>query len=101
VSIEPHDLKLYGVGTIIHQNQVYVSFRTELSSDSFGTSDEALEVALFSEDELPWGQLAYPELIPSVKNFYREMKTGSYGIYMGEYNPNNIYLENMINSLSS
>jgi ADP-ribose pyrophosphatase YjhB (NUDIX family) len=100
VSVKPHDLKLYGVGTIIHQNQVYVSFRTELSSDNFGTSDEALEVALFSENELPWDQLAYPELIPSVKNFYREMKADSYGIYMGEYNPNNIYLENMINSLS-
>jgi ADP-ribose pyrophosphatase YjhB (NUDIX family) len=97
----PHELKLYGVGTIIHQNQVYVSFRADLPSDSFGISDEALEVALFSEEELPWDQLAYPELIPSVKNFYREMKSGNYGIYMCEYNPDNIYLENMIKDLTA
>jgi ADP-ribose pyrophosphatase YjhB (NUDIX family) len=101
VKISPHELKLYGVGTIIHQNQVYVSFRADLPSNSFGISDEALEVALFSEEELPWDQLAYPELIPSVRNFYREMKSGNYGIYMGEYNPDNIYLENMINDLTA
>jgi ADP-ribose pyrophosphatase YjhB (NUDIX family) len=95
VRLDPHELVLFGVGTIVHVNQVYVSFRAKLKNPQFELTPEAEDVALFSAEELPWGELAYPELTEVVKMFYREMDSGEYGIYMGEYQPENTYLARM------
>ena len=85
VELDPSTLYLYGVGTIRDINQVYVSFRAQLNSRDFHATDEALEVTLFAETDLPWDQLAFPEIAPAVRNFYHEMKAGAFGIYLGEY----------------
>jgi hypothetical protein len=86
---------LFGVGTILHVNQVYVSFRAQLTSPKFELTPEALEIKLFSEQELPWDQLAYPELTPAIRTFYQQINSQDFGIYMGEYQPENTYLERM------
>jgi ADP-ribose pyrophosphatase YjhB (NUDIX family) len=83
--IDPASLQLYGVGSVVDINQVYVSFRAQLPQPLFGGSPEALEVALFDVDSLPWDQLAFPDIIPAVRNFYRELSSGEFGIYLGEY----------------
>jgi ADP-ribose pyrophosphatase YjhB (NUDIX family) len=85
VMLEPSRLTLYGIGSIVEINQVYVSFRAELTSSTFGGSPEALDIALFDADSLPWDQLAFPAIIPAVRNFYRELQAGEFGIYLGEY----------------
>ncbi|MEH6548910.1 MAG: NUDIX hydrolase [Pseudomonadales bacterium] len=95
VELDAKDMVLYGVGSLLHIDQIYVSFRAELKTPEFSITAEASELALFNQDDLPWGELAYPELVPSISNFYRELKTGQFGIYMGEYAPENTYLEDM------
>ena len=86
VDLDPQSLFLYGVGTIRDINQVYVSFRALLPAVPVCcATDEALEVALFSAHDLPWEQLAFPDIVPAVRNFYRETQAGEYGIYLGEY----------------
>lgn len=95
VCLPPHELALFGVGSILHINQVYVSFRAELAEPHFHATDEAEEVALFSEDELPWEALAFPELTDIIRQFYRELRERRFGIYMGEYAPGHHYLHRM------
>jgi len=90
VELDPQALFLYGIGTIRDVSQVYVSFRAllpapEMSGPMFHATEEALEVALFSADDLPWDELAFPDIVPAVRNFYRETRSGDYGIYLGEY----------------
>lgn len=85
VKLEPATLQLYGVGSIVDINQVYVSFRAELPSTEFALSKESLDIALFDAGSLPWDQLAFPDIIPAVRNFYRELQAGRFGIYLGEY----------------
>lgn len=85
IELEKSALTLYTVGAIDWISEVYVVFRAQLPSEAIITpGPEALEVALFAEDELPWDQLAFPEIIPSVRQLYREVQSGSYGIYVGE-----------------
>jgi len=95
VQLSPKELVLFGVGSILHVNQVYVSFRAELEHPRFQATAEAEEVALFSEDELPWDALAFPELTDIIRRFYEELRTGNFGIYMGEYAPGQHYLQRM------
>jgi len=85
VGLAPEKMKLYGVGSVGDGMQVYVSFRAEMESADFKAGDESLEVALFSAQELPWDELAYPGIRKAVENFYQEMESGKFGIYLGEY----------------
>lgn len=85
VRIDPASLSLYIIGTITSISEVYVVFRGLLDSPAYGMGEEALEVGLFSESEAPWGSFAYPEVEGPTRRFYEELKTGSFGIYMGEY----------------
>lgn len=85
VRIEPEALTLYIVGTITSISEVYVVFRGAMDSPDFGIGEEALEAGLFDEGEAPWGDFAYPEVEGPTRRFYQELRTGQFGVYMGEY----------------
>jgi len=84
VRLDPGKLWLYGIGSLPEINQVYVTFRTPLPEHSYQPSEEALEVAMFSADELPWDQVAYPNINCQVQEFYRELARNDFGVYVGE-----------------
>jgi len=50
--------RLFASVDVIDAGQVHLFFSGKLVSD-YGVGDESLEVALFSEDEIPWDELAF------------------------------------------
>jgi ADP-ribose pyrophosphatase YjhB (NUDIX family) len=84
VDVDPDSLSLYIVGSLVRMNQVHIVFRGTMPSADFGVGDEALEVALFAEHEMPWEQFAYPEVEEQSRQYYRELRTGKFGAYLGE-----------------
>lgn len=85
IELDKSTLILYTVGALDWMGEVYVVFRAPLPPAAITTAGpEALEVALFAEDELPWDQLAFPEIIPSVRQLYSEVQSGRFGVYVGE-----------------
>lgn len=85
VIIKPEALSLYIVGTITSISEVYVVFHGALDSPDYGVGEESLEVGLFGEEDAPWGSFAYPEVEEPTRQFYRELNSGRFDIYMGEY----------------
>jgi len=51
---------LYALFNIPHINQVYLMFRARMNDLNFGPTTESLEVELFTEQEIPWQELAFP-----------------------------------------
>lgn len=51
---------LLGIYNITHISQVQIMYRAELASPDFSAGPESLEVELFTWDEIPWGELAFP-----------------------------------------
>ncbi len=51
---------LYTIFSLPHISQVYMFFRADLADLNFSSGSESLEVALFSEAEIPWDELAFP-----------------------------------------
>ncbi|MGI9233175.1 MAG: NUDIX hydrolase [Woeseiaceae bacterium] len=49
---------LFASVDVIDAGQVHLFFSGKLVSD-YGVGDESLEVALFSEDEIPWSEIAF------------------------------------------
>lgn len=62
-------LELFGVFSLPHISQVYLMFSGELVDDQFYPGEESLETALFSVDEIPWQQLAFPVISYSLRLF--------------------------------
>ncbi|MDO8837717.1 MAG: NUDIX hydrolase [Parvibaculum sp.] len=53
---------LLAVYSIPRIAQVQLMYRAELSTPSFSAGEESLEVALFSWEEIPWEELAFPSV---------------------------------------
>ena len=68
-------LALYSIARI---GQVQVMFRARLASPGFAPGPESLEVRLFSWEEIPWDDLAFPS-VHWVLNAWREAGPGPLG----------------------
>lgn len=53
---------LLGVYDITHISQVMVIYRGTLIGEDFAAGPESLEVRLFTRDEIPWDELAFPSV---------------------------------------
>ncbi len=81
--VDTSQLQLHLIGNLMHMNQVYIVFRAPLLKPEFGVTDEAMEVALFSREDFPWEEFAFPELAENVELFYRDMARNHFGVYQG------------------
>jgi ADP-ribose pyrophosphatase YjhB (NUDIX family) len=82
VKVSPSELDLYTVTSLAKISEVYVCFRGSLTTDAFKAGREVLDVQFFSEDEIPWKDLAYPEMSGFLKLFFRESATKAFGIHL-------------------
>lgn len=76
IELNPRDLELVGVGSLIRMNQIYAGYFVELEKELGAPSPEAVEVAWFSEEEVPWGDLAFKETEPFIRALYAWIKQG-------------------------
>lgn len=53
---------LLAVYAVPHISQVHLMYRAILAGDTFAPGPESLDVRLFSWDEIPWGELAFPSV---------------------------------------
>ncbi len=69
---------LYTIFNLIHINQVYMFYRGQLIDGQYGAGCETLEAKLFSPDEIPWEDLAFPTIYQTLKFFIGDLKTGQF-----------------------
>jgi ADP-ribose pyrophosphatase YjhB (NUDIX family) len=78
---------LYSLYNIPYINQVYMLFRARLLNLDFSPGIESLEVALFSEKEIPWDTLAFRAVSMTLKNYFSDRNTGNYKFHIGDLLP--------------
>ncbi|MCB0548458.1 MAG: NUDIX hydrolase [Phaeodactylibacter sp.] len=76
-------LTLHAVFSIPHINQVYIHFLAELDTPDFGVGEESLAVRLFSEEEVPWGEIAFTSSVFTLKHFFSDRRQGRREVHMG------------------
>lgn len=62
-------------------SQVYMMFLADLPHPEFAAGPESLEVALFSEEEIPWGELAFPTIEKTLRLFFADRRRGHYPLH--------------------
>jgi len=84
--MNPDRLHLFIVGSLPEISEVYLVYRGGLDKPEYAASSpEAEKVELLSQQEVPWGSLAYPEVAEASVQFYRDHAVGNYGVYSGCY----------------
>ena len=81
----PADLMiLVSVSSILHMAQTHLVFRCHLDErPETMPTPEATEFGWFKHDELPWEELAFASIEPQVRQVYRWLNSGNYGIRVG------------------
>ncbi len=74
---------LYGVFDVPHINQVYMLYRASLVDLDFSPGSESRETVLFSEQEIPWDELAFPVIDLTLKYFFSDLARGQFSLKTG------------------
>jgi len=84
IVVEAEAMTLVSVSSILNMAQTHLVFRCHLDKPPVTTyTEEATECIWFDEDGLPWEDLAFPTIEPHVRQIYRWLKSGHYGIRVG------------------
>ena len=83
------NIKLGPLFTLInvpHVNQVHLFYLAELLDLDYAAGTESLEVAMFSEQEIPWADLAFPTVEYSLRSFFSDLAAirqgaGGFGLH--------------------
>lgn len=62
--------QLFCVISVTHISQVHLFYLAEMSEPEFGAGEESLEVGLFSQDKIPWSELAFPTVEETLKQYF-------------------------------
>ena len=74
--------QLYCMYNIPRIGQIYVLFKAELVDGEFGAGEETIESRLFSEDEIPWNDLAFPSVERTLRHYFADRKTGNFETHL-------------------
>ena len=78
------NMKLFCVYSIAHINQVYTMYRGDLSEGQASPGIESLEVALMTEAEIPWQNIAFQVISETLRRYYQDKKEGQFETHYGD-----------------
>lgn len=67
---------LYSLLNVAHAEQVHLFYLASMTSPVFSAGEESLEVALFSEHDIPWQELAFPTVKQTLEWFFIDRAAG-------------------------
>lgn len=70
--------QLYTIFNLPKIGQVYMIYLSSLSAPEFSSGPESLETRLFSEDEIPWGELSFETMKRSLEYYFSDRKEGRF-----------------------
>ncbi|THF60962.1 NUDIX hydrolase [Pseudothauera rhizosphaerae] len=79
--------ELYTLFDIPHISQVHIIYRARLLDVDFGPGEESLEVALFDEADIPWGDIAFRSVEQTLKHYYEDRRRGRWQFHVGTIPP--------------
>jgi ADP-ribose pyrophosphatase YjhB (NUDIX family) len=72
---------LFTLVNVARVGQVHMFYRARLLSDVFDPGHETIEARLFSEDEIPWEEIAFRTVKETLERYFSDRRTGHYAIH--------------------
>ena len=74
----------YALFHLPHENQMQIVYLARLQGESFGAGTETLEVRLFKEADIPWGQLAFVSTQVALRQYFGDVQSGRFGFHFAD-----------------
>lgn len=68
-------------------SQVHILYRARLLDLAFGPGEESLEVALFSEADIPWDELAFRSITQTLHLYFNDRRNGAFRFHVVDLPP--------------
>jgi len=72
---------LFSLLSVPRVGQVHLFYLATLLSEQFNPGHETLEARLFSEDEVPWDEIAFRTVNETLRCYFADRKRGSFGLH--------------------
>lgn len=80
------DQQLYRLFDVPNINQVYMFYRAVVVDGEYGVGPESTEVALFTEAEIPWREIAFPVVHHALKEYFSDRKNDHFPVRVSSIN---------------
>jgi ADP-ribose pyrophosphatase YjhB (NUDIX family) len=77
----------FSILSVPQVNQVHLFYRARLLDLDFSPGDETLEVALVSESDVPWQDIAFRTVGLTLKYYFADRVKGVFGFHAGDIAP--------------
>ncbi|MBU3710889.1 MAG: NUDIX domain-containing protein [Limnohabitans sp.] len=74
-------LDLYTLMNVVRVGQVHFFYRAKLLSPHFNPGHETIEARLFSEQDIPWDDIAFRTVRETLKCFFEDRQRGSFPLH--------------------
>ncbi len=78
------NLQLYRLFDVPYISQVYMFYRCDIDKGEYGVGPESLESSLYTEDEIPWKEIAFPVVIETLREYFRDAEAGHFPVRVSE-----------------
>jgi ADP-ribose pyrophosphatase YjhB (NUDIX family) len=73
--------ELYTLMNVARVGQVHLYYRARLLDTHFNPGHETLEARLFTEDEIPWDEIAFRTVKETLEHYFADRRTGRFGFH--------------------
>ena len=72
---------LFSLVNVARVGQVHLFYRARLLSDRFNPGFETIEARLFTEDEIPWDEIAFRTVKETLAHYFADRRAGRFSIH--------------------
>ncbi len=72
---------LFAIMNVARVGQVHLFYRAQLLSAEFNPGHETIEARLFTEEEIPWEEIAFHTVKHTLERYFSDRRKGSFGIH--------------------
>lgn len=73
--------ELFTVMSVPRVGQVHLFYRARLLNDQFNPGTETLEARLFSEEEVPWDEIAFRTVKETLEHYFADRRAGRFVLH--------------------
>ena len=76
--------ELFTVLNVVRVGQVHLYYRARLLDTDFAPGPETIEAALFTEEQIPWEELAFRTVRTTLECLFADRRKGDYGLHCAD-----------------
>lgn len=76
--------EIFTLMNVARVGQVHIYYRAQLLSPVFAPGVETIQAGLFTEEQVPWEEIAFRTVHETLEHYFRDRRAGRFGFHVGD-----------------